>query len=351
MPLDTARAEAASSPALVYLQTEIAQGEIRVTGDVYPIPRNIWDRSRNASPGPVAHAFASARIDAEVRTFLAPIPLMAAKPVRMPLPESEVLALHCGDLDQDGGLELVLVSRRTLAIGRIRQQRFVPIRQTAWETLTPIAPAPWREPLATLAAPDSTHIDVGLTDRAQAVRLDASLAKVDVLEGMPVPVPGGDACVDKRVGSFATELRACRKDDPDPSIPRTEFAFDTAAGDAVIGANGAARSVFAVRSPTDGTVFVQDNHARKVHVSHVGAQMVLADVDLDGDPDLVASKNVLHGQNDAVIVRSWRANGAMEKRWELQVPDGVAAIAVCPPDGPGLRAIAVATEKELWIIR
>jgi hypothetical protein len=351
MPLDAARAQAASSPALVYIQVEIAKGELRVTADVYPIPRNIWDRSRNAAPGPVSHAFANARIDAEVRTFLAPISLMTAKAVRTPLPEPEVLALHCDDLDDDGALELVLVSRRTLAVGRIRQQRFAPMVQAAWESLTPIAPVPWREPLATIAAPSQIHIDIGLTDRAHAVRLDARLAKIGALVGMPIPMPDGDACADKRVGSFAVDLRACREGDPDPVISHAEVPFDVAAAATIIGANGAPRAVFAVRSPTDGTVTMRDDQKHQVHVGQVGAQMVLADLDLDGDPDLVASKNVLHDQNDGIVVRSWRANGTMEKRWDLPVTDGVTAVAVCPPDGAGLRAVAVATEKELWIVQ
>ena len=350
MPLDAARAEAATSPALVYVQVEVANGELRLTVDAYPIPRNIWDRSRSGSPGPIAHGFGSARIDAEVRTFLAPIALIAANPVKVPLPTTEVMAMACEDIDNDGALELFLMSRRTLALGRVRNNQFVVLRQVAWQELSPIAPIPWRQPLATLSAGAPGLLDVGLTDRAQSVRLDAQLVKVAAYDDMPVPVPGGTVCAKRRVGSLTAELGPCLPQDHIAS-PNAAFHFDAVAAARVIGTGGDVRDVWAVRSPTDGSVALRDDHGKQHALQHVGAQLALADVDLDGDPDLVASKNVLNASNDALVIRSWRSNGTMEKRAELPVPDGISAVVVCPPDGPGQRTVAVATSKELWILR
>lgn len=349
MPLDAARAEAATSPALVYVQVEIAEGELRLTVDAYPIPRNIWDRSRSGSPGPIAHGFGSARIDAEVRTFLAPIALIAANPVKVPLPSSEVMAMACEDIDDDGALELFMVSRRTLALGRVRNNQFVSLRQVAWQELSPIAPIPWRQPLATISqAPGS--LDVGLTDRAQSVRLDAQLVKVATYDDMPVPIPGGTICAKRRVGSLTAELGPCLPQDQ-IAAQTAAFHFDAVAAARVIGTGGDVREVWAVRSPTDGSVALRDDHGKQHALHNVGAQLALADVDLDGDPDLIASKNVLNASNDALVIRSWRSNGTMEKRAELAVPDGISAVVVCPPDGPGQRTVAVATTKELWILR
>ncbi len=53
--------------ALVQLGVEIAAGKLRVTADVYPMPRSVWSKIRDPEPGPIAHAFAEAPIDAEVR--------------------------------------------------------------------------------------------------------------------------------------------------------------------------------------------------------------------------------------------------------------------------------------------
>lgn len=349
MPLDSARAEAASSPFLVYVQPEIAQGQLRLTVDAYPIARNVWDRARAGTPGAVAHGFGNARIDAEVRTFLAPVPLVAGKPVKLPLPSPEPVALACDDFDADGALELVLVTRRVLALGRVRDLAFAPVRQVAWSDLAPIAPVPWQQPLATLAVAPG-QLDVGLTDRARSLRLDGTLREIASYDGMPVPTPQGVACAAKRVGSLTAELRGCVEGDPAPASPAA-FPFDAVAAASVVGTTGDVRQVWAVRSPTDGTVALRDDRGGRHDLQHVGAQVALADVDLDGDPDLIASKDVLDAGLDAVVIRSWRANGTLEKRAEVPVPDGVAAVAVCPPEGPGPRAIALATSRELWVLR
>ena len=43
------------------------------------MPRTVWAKIRDPIPAPVAHVFAEAPIDAEVRSYLAPIPLVAAQ--------------------------------------------------------------------------------------------------------------------------------------------------------------------------------------------------------------------------------------------------------------------------------
>ncbi|HKQ68138.1 MAG TPA: hypothetical protein VJT73_02300, partial [Polyangiaceae bacterium] len=75
VPLATAQALAKGAKALVFVQAEIAAGQLRASADVYHTTRNVWDRARRPAPAPFAHAFASARLDAEVRAYLAPLPL------------------------------------------------------------------------------------------------------------------------------------------------------------------------------------------------------------------------------------------------------------------------------------
>ncbi len=350
MSLSAARAEAATSDFLVYVRAAIAEGQIRLTLDAYPIPRNIWDRSRSGSPGPVAHGFGSARIDAEVRTFLAPIPLVASQPVKTPLPDPEVVALSCQDFDGDGALEILIVSRRKLALGRVRDGQFSVIRQARWQDLSPIAPVPWRQPLATISYSAPGRLDIGLTDRAASVRLDPRLRKVASYPHMPIPWPGGTACAHRRVGSLRSDLVPCIKAEPAPE-PDAAFHFDAAARARIVDKEGRVREVWAVRNPTDGTVALRDDQGREHELRHLGAQIALTDLDLDGDPDLLATKDVLHAKHDALVVRSWRDDGSVDKRVQWPVPDGVAAVAACPPDGPGPRAVALATSKELWILR
>ena len=124
--LGTARAVAGRASALVYVQTAIAKGDLRTTIDVYPSIANAWDRIRNPLAAPSSHAFASAKIDAEVRSFLTPLLLEQASVDRARHDEGDVLAAACGDVDGDGGNELVLVSRSRVALGRIRARPLRP---------------------------------------------------------------------------------------------------------------------------------------------------------------------------------------------------------------------------------
>ncbi len=149
--LATARAIAGRASALVYVQTEIARGDLRVTLDVYPSMANAWDRIRNPLPSPASHGFASAKLDTEVRSFLAPLLLEQATVDRAHHDEGEVLAAACGDIDGDGGNELVLVSAARVAIGKIRGGRFEPERSAAWDAIGPTVPVRMREPIAEAA--------------------------------------------------------------------------------------------------------------------------------------------------------------------------------------------------------
>jgi len=347
LSLENAMLRTNGFPALVYVRTQIASGEVRVTVDRYPMARNIWDKARGGVPGPSAHGFGRARLDAEVRSFLAPIPLVAQTPRKVPMPAAEVVALACGDWGEDGAIALYMMTRRTILQGRIRQGRIVTLKEKAWNDLSSIAPSPWREPLATMVV-GVGGLDVGLTDRAMSVRLDPNFSVVGSYEGMPLSGPSGVACAQRRVGSLAAELSPCMTGES--SAPAAPFAFDAYAFERIVDAKGATTDVWAVRNPTDGSVVLRDDRAREHRLLHVGAQLAIADVDLDGEPELLASKNVLNPQLDALVLRTWRANGRVEKRLEVPIVDGIQALTVCPPDGPHRRNMLVATHKELWVL-
>src|SRR5262249_38975731 len=125
-------ASTAAAPALVHIAVEIAAGKLRVTADEYPGPHTVWSRIRDPQPAPVAPAFAEAPIDAEVRSYLAPIPLVSAQIDRGRNFESEVVAVACGDLDGDGSSEIATVSRRRVTTSRIRGGKVEPLHGRGW---------------------------------------------------------------------------------------------------------------------------------------------------------------------------------------------------------------------------
>lgn len=337
--------------SFVIVELEIVAGELRVQADLYPVPRNIWDRTRNPTPGPSLHAFASARIDAELRTYLAAVPLVALRADKVGLDETEVVALGCADTDSDGALELITVSRRNLTIGRVRSGKLQILRRAAWSDLSPISPTPWREPIGAISFPAPSFIDVGLTDRARAVRLDPELHVVAALEGMPVALPAGAACVRNHPGLLFDKLVRCRGDDPIHQVKDPGFSFDVWASARVVAQDGQVRDVWAARDASESRLVLRDSAGRTVNVARAGAQVALADVDADGDPEVITTRDVLEDKDDALSVRTWQASGALRDRVALAVPSGISAVTVCPADGPGLRSIVLATRNELWVLR
>jgi hypothetical protein len=347
--LATARAIAGRASALVYVQTELARGELRATIDVYPSMANAWDRIRNPVPAPAGHAFSSAKIDAEVRAFLAPLVLEQATVHRARHDEGDVLAVACGDADGDGGDELVLVSRARVALGRIRGGKFVAERTAPWAALAPRAAVPMREPLAGAAIALGT-VDVGSTDRA-SLALTTDFVGHRPLLG--VPALGGDGVVclgsEPSAGAFDGAPFDCalaRDTRPAMAVPAPRFdAFSAAT---VVDPSGAAHPVVAVREPS-GRLRLRMGDALGMPDGTYGAQLAVVDLDQDGVPEIGTS---VDGGDDAVNVWTWSGTGnELRGRIHLAAPAGVRALAACPPEEHGLPALVAVVGAEVWVVR
>lgn len=364
LALPAAREAARSEGALVHLAVEISSGKLRVTADVYPVPRSVWAKIRDPEPGPIAHAYADAPLDAEVRTYLAPIPIVSASIERAKNFESDVLALACGDLDQDGSLEIVAVSRRRVTTERLRGGRVQVLTSRSWPDLAPVAPAPLREPIgfATIVEPrlaGPARLDVGLTDRAKSVRLDADLKVLATFGGIAVPDGGASACT-KIPGLVVTgPLIPCAPGDPAPHAASVGGQYDAYASTRLVSKRGEPYSVWVGRER--GALEMRDDAGHKAGFEITGAQIAVGDLDQDGDPEILTSLDTMNPLDDAVVVRTWRRDepialgaGSSTRLHEIaRIPaaSGVRAIAVCPPDGPGNAPFVVATSDELWVVR
>lgn len=364
MTLPAARAAARGDSALIHLTVAVAGGKLRVTADVYPVPRGVWAKIRDPEPGPVAHAFAEAPLDAEVRSYLAPIPIVTALQIdRARNFEGDVVALACGDLDQDGAPEIVAVSRRRVTTERIKGGRVLPIASRAWTDLAPVAPAPLREPIgfASVLAPalGPALIDVGLTDRGKSVRLDGDLQIVGTFAGLAVPDAEASACT-RIPGLVVTgPLGPCLPGDPPPRAGSVGGQYDAFASARLVSPRGEPFAVWAGRER--GALELRDDAGHKGGLDTVGAQLAVGDLDQDGDPEILSSVDTLTPGEDAVVIRTWAraepipaGQGVSARVREIaRIPAaaGVRAIAVCPPDGPGHAPFVVATADEVWVVR
>jgi hypothetical protein len=349
-PLAFAQAVAGRASALVYVRTEVANGDFRATLDVYPPLANAWDRIRNPALSPMGHAFATAKIDAEVRSFLLPLVLEQASVHRARHEERDVLAAACGDVDGDGGNEIVLVSRDRVAMGRVRGGKFLVERTAAWSEIAPLVPVPMREPLAGAAA-FAGAVAVGSTERG-SLSLTPDFVGHAPLPGIPAWTGDGLVCLmpEPSAGAFDGAPFDCsitRDVKPKMAVPAPRF--DAFAAGAIADGHGNARGVIAVREPSGRLKLKMGDAPLHAPEGTFGAQLAVCDLDQDGAPEIAVSTD---GPDDAVDVWSWpSASAELRPRLHIPAPGGVRALAACPPEEHGQPALVAVVANEVWLVR
>lgn len=359
-PIEGAIVRARRAAAVVYVKPRLDHGRLLVTADVHLVPPTVWARVRNPSPGPAAHAFAEAPIDAEVRSHLEPVSLVAPLAVtRGRAFESQALGLACGDLDRDGGLEIVTVSPEVVTLVRIREGKAAPQRARVWRDLSPMDPTPIREPIASaiVSAPvlDDTYatreVVVSTSDRLRATRLDASLEVLAGYFGFAVPDGGSFSCARHDAPTITGPLEACSDKTLAHKRASVGGRYDAIAGAALVGSDGKPYEVWAGRE--DGVVEIFDDAGHRTTLSPAGAQLAVGDIDQDGRPEILTSLDVERGTTDAVVVYTWdrASKAAPAERIRMPVAAGVQALAVCPPEDGGRSPFLVATPAEILVAK
>lgn len=360
--LAVARGLSGRAASLVHVQLEIKQGTLRATADLYPVVSNGWERLRNPVPGPRAHAFASTPLDAEIRSFMAPVPLEQVTVHKAKHEEADVIAIGCGDVDQDGGLELVVVSRTRVVLGKLRGGKLVTTKTTSWTNLASRSPTPLREPIASaVVSPRARPGDIflGSTDRG-SILVDAALVTKRVLTGIPIPGADGDACVQPNAdsGSFDGNAVTCTvplKGDPALAFTAPVSRYDAIAAFDLVGKDGSFSDVVAAREPS-GKLRLRriDRNAPagarplEATIDGVGAQVAIGDLDLDGVPEIVTTSEAA---DDILAITTWNAKGTLLPRLRLPAKEGVRALAVCPPEEKGVPAVVAVVGTEVWLVR
>jgi hypothetical protein len=244
-PAIRARSLSDGARPLVVVSIRVVDAGVEVSADTFIGRETLWRRVRKGRSGPIAHAFAARPLDAEVRSYLPAVPLVAREVVKATGAERDTVAVACGDLGADGAPELVLVGRRKVMLSRIEAGKVTMLAERSLAELGPVAPAPLREPIATAWMSSATTVDVGLTDRAAALRLNARLEKVGAF-GATLPWPAGGCAPLAELG-VSGRLGACGL-----SLPRGEAPaagpFDSVAGTVIVGSDGRSRTLLAGRS-------------------------------------------------------------------------------------------------------
>lgn len=350
--LPVARGQAKDSAALLFIAPSLEKGQLRATIDLYVVPKNGWDRIRTPVPAPRAHGFATVSIDAEVRAFLPPVLLEQAAILKTRIEDPDVIAAACGDIDGDGGLEVALVSRARVSLGRFVQGRFQVQRTAAWSALAPRLAVPLREPIGTAAFVEDDRLLVGTTDRG-GVALDRDLAPVSKLRGLPIPGVEVEACsgvlpeVSALEGaSTCSPLGKATTDRVSFAIPR----FDAASVAIVVGRDGKESTVTAAREPGVPRVRVRFGEGQgDVRILEGGAELSVFDFDLDGVADIALSSD--SAVEDAINIYSLERAGEPRLRRRIPAPAPVRALAACPPEARGAPGLVAVVGSEVWLVR
>jgi hypothetical protein len=338
-----ARAFRHGSRPLVLVRTRLV-GE-RLAADAEMIGPEPASGGHGAALG---RASAQRFADAEVRSFWAPVRLAANTLLPLKGSDPDVLALACADPNHEGGLTLATLSRARVTVGTFSDARYELVKSRRLAELAPVAPAPLREPFASVAFAARGELSIGISDRASALRLDAGLAKVEPLPDVRLPWPGG-GCSRFDELAVAPRVERCTKGEPALAEPALREPLDAIAGANVTARSGRVRLVRAGRRASDGSVAMTDGE-REVQLEHAGAELAVGDLDGDGEPELVTSVDTSEPSQDAVLVYAWRGN-ALEEKLRVAVPTGVRALAVCPQGPSAIAPIVVATSGAVWVIR
>ncbi len=341
LTLAGARGVASHSTNLVFVKAMIDKGQLRVTADEFPVVANPWDRIRLPPPPPSAHAFAMASIDPEIRSALTPVLLEQARVRVFKHDEADVLAAACADVDGDGGMDLLLVSRSRIALGNLRANQFVPSKTVLWSALAKRAAVPMREPIAT-AVMSFDRVAVGTTDRA-GVWLDGALSMRGTLLGLPLAI---DACARPAPEASAmSELIGCTEG-ASPMWNATTRSFDAIALYDGSNATGSTMRAVAAREPNAKLHVRVDDHDAKTQ-DNIGPQIALGDLDQDGVVDLATSAD---SDADVLTISSIEATGPRE-RAHFQAPNGIRALCICPPEDRGVPTLVAVVGSEVWLVR
>ena len=338
-----ARALRHGSRPLVLVRTRLAGERLAADAEI------IGPEPGSGGPGAALGRFSAQRFaDAEVRSFWAPVRLAGNTLLPLTGSDVDVLALACADPSHDGGLTLATLGRARVTLGTFTGNRYELVKSRRLAELAPVAPAPLREPFASVAFMPRGELAVGISDRASALRLDAGLAKAEPLPDVRLPWPGG-GCSRFDELAISPSIERCTKSEPLLAEPALRDPLDAIAGANVTARTGRVRLIRAGRRASDGSVTLTDGE-REVRLEHAGAQLAVGDLDGDGEPELITSVDTSEPSQDAVVVYAWRGN-ALEEKLRVALPTGVRALAVCPQGPSSMAPIVVATSNGVWVIR
>lgn len=329
----------AGSDAVLLLEPQLHGTLVQVNATLIGKRAGVWARLRGATHQVLAHAFASRTLDTELQSYLPVVPLVRPIVSTYPSPLSQINAIACGDINADGALDVAISNRHDIAVGALGTSGFAPTHVVTWSSLSEVAPAPLREPLAALWI-NGRALEASTTDRRQWLKLDATLSPI-VKRANPWGVAPG-LCVAREADAadFAFDCEGAPKLQ---ELTSTSFdrvvAFADSSDRRVVMSRDPATTALTIRTPT-----------RAWTLPRRGAQAAIGDLNRDGTLEVLSTSASLLRSEDRISVHSLpeSANDPV-LLWELPIANGVDALAICPVDGPTQSALVFASNDHVGV--
>lgn len=334
--------------ALVYIAPSMAGGSLALEVTFTQWPTSFWQRTLLPEGTTTLHESLRVPADELIRRLLPPARGLMTETKKFKNPIQSPVALSCGDIDGDGGQELLIVGRRDLALGRFTENQFVTEVKSNWADLSPVADSPLRAPLGAAQMDESGAI-IGLSDRARMVKLDSQLKLLsDAPRAYPLSVKD---CVQFTPTGLSENSFQCDFH-PAGTRPAGRGALDALAMGQVTEPSGVVSRVTTVLPVGE------DSLTRVESGAHTGAELKSAKIgdafvwsDLDGDGSLELLSSSASGANgqDAILVHSLK-EGRLRPLTELKAGP-IHAVIACPFAGSNPLLVVAAVGNELWVLQ
>ncbi len=361
---DRARVTAAAEgfELLLWIELSLDRNHLVIRGMVYDTERHLWREVVEPERQVVGQLFARARVNAELRWFLGPLPVRPLEITVIPLGVRHYLALTVADLDGDDLNELVLLTRRTLEIRRLApgSEEAAIVARLRLLGLTRAATRS-RDPVGTLAVsppgPDGTRlVALRTSDHSQGVvvRYDgAELELSETITDFPVRWDEELECTTLRPGRnvFLSEPAPCRSL---VAAPASEPYFAIARE--VVPQPNAPPGTAQVKVLDEGLVSFRWDGRPQATLSHFGTALALTDTDDDGRVEVLLSSDRDPWNGDELTVVRLGPDGLDPAR-ELvgEVQGSVWTAGAGDADNDGLRELLAVSQRpgaaDLLVIR
>jgi hypothetical protein len=310
-----------------------------------------------------AQASIRIRLDAYLRSFVEPLPLLTEERVRAVsgnLFGRSYLAIASTDVDRDGRDEIALLTTREVEILRvsISERGFVRPRRVATIPLV-LRGAPSRSlrPVGTLAVREDGAIVGRTSEHATGFSIARAGDRWTVAESVECGENGfplEDGCAQRVVGRdfYQAELTAL----PGREVPLAAVSgFYSRVHARVIAPTGESADMEVVVTPR-GRLGSRADQLRN-GIAGYGAALGLADLDQDGAPEVLTSDPSAPGEPDRLHLLRLRRDAALVAVWSSEPLAGAIWVAGSGDvDGDGIDELVAIEEPAsgpslMWIVR